>query len=179
MRLWTTPVAVATGCWALCLSSNCLVGASPDLEDSRGHGEYHYQRFTAPLTTALITNTSTSINSTLTEAQRLVAAAQAESQLRNAEILASPRKNTYDFRQGAAQPLSQLEVGGTVLSASSDSTGVNETIGAAVALVAEAHASGNATVRHDGRVEKRAGSYWMENMVQNGASPYAPSDYKV
>lgn len=180
MWLWTTSVTVTAGCWALCLSSNYLAGASPDVLKHHRHHDLHYsQRSARSFATASISNTSTLTNNTLAEAQRLVAAAQTESQLRNAEILASPRRNTYDFRQGAAQPLSQLEIGGTVLSASSDSTGVNATVGAAVALIAEAHARGNMTVLQDGRVEKRASSYWMENMVQNGVSPYAPSNYKV
>lgn len=155
------------------------------------------------MVTPLMANTTASAaNSSMSEAERLVAAAQAESQQRNARILESPRRNTYQFRQGgAAKAVSQLQGGGTVLRASDDSTGVNATVGAAVAEVAEAYARGdgkrNMTVvdghrpsdhvnlnnnggnNDDDGLMKRASGYWMESMVQNGASPFAPTGYKV
>jgi hypothetical protein len=105
----------------------------------------------------------------------VVAAAQYESKQRNARLLAEPRRNEYVLHHDRPRPSDVLEGNGTVSKPVSDGTGVNATVGAALALVAEAGVKNKTAVKLD----KRGGSYWMENVVHNGASPYAPAGYKV
>lgn len=71
----------------------------------------------------------------------------------------------------------QLHDNGTLASSTVEGTGVNGTVSAALALVAEADARNTTKTTHT--IEARAGNFWMENMVQNGASPFAPAGYKV
>lgn len=122
--------------------------------------------------------TSTATNSSLAHALEIVAEAQAEARERNARLLANPRKNEYVLYHDRARPSDLLQSNGTISRQVSDGTGVNGTVGAALKLVSDATLK-NKTILHDASLEKRGGSYWMENMVQNGASPYAPGGYKV
>lgn len=116
-------------------------------------------------------------NTTLDSARELVKASQAESRERNLRLLGSPRHNSYEPRFDAVEASGQLQQNGTLAATTSEGTGVNGTVAVALALVAEADA-GNASTTA-AAMGKRAGSFWMENMVQNGASPFAPSGYKV
>ncbi|KAJ6785862.1 hypothetical protein PWT90_10961 [Aphanocladium album] len=125
------------------------------------------------------TNLTLKANSSLAESLELVEAAQAEARSRNARLLGSPRRNKYELRSASASlsgPASYLKENGTVQYSTYDGTGVNGTVSAALSLVAEAFGA-NMTAPSN-RLEKRGG-YWMEQMVQNGASPFAPSGYKV
>lgn len=120
-------------------------------------------------------------NSSLAKALEVVAAAQSEAQLRNARLLANPRKNTYALHDGPSRPATRIEDKGTVTNTVEDGTGVNATVAEALALVAEASTKNKTAILSSLTTTpaKRAGGYWMENMVQNGASPYAPGGYKV
>ncbi|KAL2018129.1 hypothetical protein VTK56DRAFT_1259 [Thermocarpiscus australiensis] len=128
---------------------------------------------------SLNSTTGTSGNTTLAEALELIRAAQLEDKERNARLLANPRRNNLSFKTGGART-SQVQTNGTTTARSGDGTGVNATIAWAAALVAEAWAR-NSTLAlgSNGSQLRRRSSYWMENMVQNGASPFAPSGYKV
>lgn len=198
MRLSISLAGVIAGLWAgqqlpvVCAdaSSTALFNLAPDnvpagrptpaLHDDASMSVPQLAVPSAPLHHAKLTS-----NSSLLLAQELVAAAQAEARRRNARLQATPRRNLYQFRQGSPRLSTKMEDGGTVIHSALDSTGVNATVGAAVALVAEAQAqgggsgSGNQTIVGNGGMTKRAGSYWMESMDQNGASPFAPSGYKV
>lgn len=101
---------------------------------------------------------NSSANWTLTEPERIVLLAQEEAQDRNARLLENPRRNLYDFHYGVTDLVKDPETG----------TGNNETIAIAAATVSESLA-GNSTAG----LSRRAGPYWMENMVQNGKSPFA------
>jgi hypothetical protein len=130
--------------------------------------------------TGVDNTTYTSDDSTLAEALELVKAAQLEQKQRNARLLANPRRNKIAFMSSGART-SLVDEDGTTAGRSGDGTGVNATVAAAAALVAEASAK-NSTIELVGRGGSQLGkrsSYWMENMVQNGASPFAPSGYKV
>ncbi len=132
---------------------------------------------------SLGTNSTLLGNNSLADALAIVSASQSESRLRNVRLLASPRKNEYVLHHDRAREGNQLREDGTITTPTSDGTGLNATVGAALALVAEASARNKTSVTRRTRNglgnAKRASGYWMENMVQNGMSPLAPSGYKV
>lgn len=177
MHLPALSVTVTTigGIYAL-LALPCYAGASnQDLYQHSGRSAVN-QNYKL-LQTRNVTIAGASGNSSLAEALKVVAAVQSESQQRNARLLANPRKNEYVLYNDRARPSGLLEGNGTVSKSVFDGTGVNATIGAALALVAEASAKNKTAVRL--AKASGAGSYWMANIEQNGASPYAPAGYKV
>lgn len=126
----------------------------------------------------LLGNSTTIANATLGEAQRIVLAAQSEAAKRNARLVANVRRNQYEFR-------SPRQSKGPASPAGDDTaTGVDETVAAAAVIVTEA-LTRNGTFGADGAKSdspleaRQSGSWWLEAMVQNGESPFAPSGYKV
>lgn len=115
-------------------------------------------------------------NSTLTEAELIVKAAQEEARKRNKYIMEHVRRNRYSFGNQAPDLALVLPETGDSLA-----SGFNQTVTDAAAILAEHIAAAelegnNSTVP----LEKRqTSSYWMANMVQNGISPYAPPGYQV
>lgn len=124
---------------------------------------------------AILSSNHTVGNSSLTEAQRLIEAAQAESRERNSRLLASPRRNTYKLRAGGVRSSTGIQDNGVLITSTPDGTGVNATIGAALKTVSKTNTTRTAEAK---KLHKRS-SFWMESMQQNGASPFAPSGYKV
>ncbi len=113
-------------------------------------------------------STNVTQNSTVLEAERIVKAAQEEARIRNKYLVEHVRKNKYEFRYGSA-PTSKD---------TTTATGVNETVANAAALLTE-YLARNGTTKMT-LAERQASSYWMENMLQNGNSPYAGvTGYKV
>lgn len=102
----------------------------------------------------------------LSEAERIVAAAQAEARERNAYLLAHPRRNKYQFLEGEARS-------GTARIAGDETnlgTGVNSTVAEASVIVTEA-LTRNGTLQLEKRQQS---SFWMAQMKQSGTSPFAP-----
>jgi hypothetical protein len=109
-----------------------------------------------------------STNSTLTKLQNIVQAAQEEAAIRNKNLVANPRKNIYQLRDFAIPRPNDTTTG----------TGVNQNVANAAAFVTE-YLSNNGSVKPT-LVERQTSSYWMENMIQNGESPYVgDSTYTV
>lgn len=188
MHLPGPSLNAVAGLWAfLAASSLASVSSYEDLARDTGSvaAQIHNHPVLAPGRLARISNATVASNSSLAKALEIAAASQQESQERNARLLASPRKNEYTLHHDRSRPSDLLEDGGTVSRPVSDGTGVNATVAAALSLVAEASAKNNSIVIGTGtgkdnlKLNKRGGGYWMQNMVQNGASPYAPGDYKV
>ncbi|KAH7333308.1 exo-1,3-beta-D-glucanase [Rhexocercosporidium sp. MPI-PUGE-AT-0058] len=128
-------------------------------------------------------------NTTLEQARSLVRHAQQEADERNKERIKNPRLNTYSDTKNKRSMLKERSDYANLFT-------VNSTIAAAAAMVAEADAAqSNMTVkdysipitipqrqpqRRD--MEKRAGTFWMENIVNGGQIPYGGADnngYKV
>lgn len=107
-------------------------------------------------------------NSTLTEAELIVKAAQEEAAKRNKYIVEHVRRNRYSFGDSPGAPSSST--------ADSPATGINQTVAAAAAIVAESIAASDNTTF---LAKRQTSSYWMANMVQNGISPFAPAGYQV
>ncbi|KAL2060471.1 hypothetical protein VTL71DRAFT_9502 [Oculimacula yallundae] len=110
------------------------------------------------------------LNSTLFEAERLVELAQEEARIRNEYLVQHVRKNKYEIKDFTASPMVSADL--------ITGTGVNDTVARADALVTEYLAKNES--RGGTLLERQATSYWMENMVQNGKSPYVTdSTYKA
>lgn len=125
-------------------------------------------------------NSTTTANATISEAEQIVLAAQAEAAERNARLVANVRRNRYEFH--APTPSKGL------LSPSGDdsATGVNETVAEAAAVLTEVMIQNgtlsvdDASAASEGPLQARqSGTWWLEGMTQNGLSPFAPSGYKV
>ncbi|KAH8895965.1 pectin lyase-like protein [Thozetella sp. PMI_491] len=129
-------------------------------------------------------STIASGNGTLSDAEQIVLAAQAEAAERNARLVAQPRRNRYEFRSPAAFRGAGAD--------SSTGTGVNETVATAAVLLTETMAhNGFLIVRQTSNSGRQAeehapvltarqqSTWWLEGMTQNGLSPFAPSGYKV
>ncbi|EEY19831.1 glucan 1,3-beta-glucosidase [Verticillium alfalfae VaMs.102] len=126
-------------------------------------------------------NSTTNANATISEAEQIVLAAQAEA--RGAQRPGScPMcgRNRYEFH--SPTPSKGL------LSSSGDdnATGVNETVAEAAAVLTEVMIQNGTlsvddeSAASDGPLQARqSGTWWLEGMTQNGLSPFAPSGYKV
>lgn len=114
---------------------------------------------------------ATASNGTMGEAERIVREAQEESRARNTYLVNHVRKNKYELKDFS---VSKADSAPDPLTA----TGVNDTVANAAAVVTE-FLSLNDTVDRN-VVPRQSSTYWMENMVQNGISPFvANATYKV
>lgn len=189
----TTTVALAL--WALLLSVCC--SSVPNAHLVRRSDEQSYIQtspsvlFSSRLmlrnasSSALNSTEAYSGNETLQDALEIVKAAQAEARARNSRLLASPRVNVYSLREGQNKDDSApiLQKNGTLSVSVPDGTGVNGTVSIAAATIAQVEARNQSLAdpqtADSTQVQRRASGFWMENMVQNGASPLAPAGYKV
>lgn len=186
---------VALALWALLLSTCC--GSLPNAHLAPRSDEQSYIHtspsvlFSSRLvprnasSSVLNSTLASSGNETLQDALEIVKAAQAEARARNSRLLASPRVNVYSLREGQNKDNSApiLQKNGTLNVSVSDGTGVNGTVSVAAATIAQVEARNQSLAdpqtTDSTQVQRRAGGFWMENMVQNGASPLAPTGYKV
>ncbi|KAL2165639.1 hypothetical protein VTG60DRAFT_4072 [Thermothelomyces hinnuleus] len=88
------------------------------------------------------------------------------------DLMEHVRRNHYTFATAPGASSHGSDTNDTF------ATGFNSTVTAAAAVVAQSLASGDKTTATV--LDKRqSSSYWMADMVQNGASPFAPPGYKV
>ncbi|KAK6535009.1 hypothetical protein TWF281_006307 [Arthrobotrys megalospora] len=115
------------------------------------------------------TNFTNSTNE-LSEAELLVLRAQEEAGIRNKFIKKNVRRNKYEFPEFNRGSIEDDPL----------ATGVNETIAEAAATVAEQIASNSSSTSENILEERQASTWWMEQMTQNGKSPYVSnSSYSV
>ncbi|KAH9223997.1 pectate lyase superfamily protein-domain-containing protein [Leptodontidium sp. 2 PMI_412] len=105
------------------------------------------------------------------EAERIVREAQEESRARNTYLVNHVRKNKYELKDFS---VSKADSAPDPLTA----TGVNDTVANAAAVVTKFLSLNDTMDRNV--VPRQSSTYWMENMVQNGISPFvANATYKV
>jgi len=120
-------------------------------------------------------------NSSLEEARAIVRLAQKEANARNKDRIGNPRVNNYYGKESSKLALKSRANDAQLLA-------INATVAAAAALVAEADAAHSNTTEKDYSIpieisrneqrnlEKRAGSYWLENMNHVGRIPFGGPD---
>ncbi|KAG4434978.1 hypothetical protein IFR05_009532 [Cadophora sp. M221] len=158
-------------------SVSSLLPASITRSSSQKRSTSHFHR--SPTNSTVTSPAFT--NSTLEEARAIVRLAQKEANVRNKDRIDNPRVNNYYGKESSKLALKLRAEDAQLLS-------INATVAAAAAMVAEADATHSNTTekdytipidigRHEKRnLEKRAGSYWLENMNHVGRIPFGGSD---
>ncbi|KAJ3493593.1 hypothetical protein NLG97_g4634 [Lecanicillium saksenae] len=134
---------------------------------AKPHGLLHPRQDQEGFTASNVTSPG---NDTLAAARELVKTSQTEARERNNRLLSNPRQNDYRLRFDTVRMPVELHENGTVALSTYDGTGVNGTVGAALALVTEADAK-NGTMSTL-LPKRQAGKFWMESMVWRNVKDY-------